>query len=162
MNSYERIMAAMRLKETDRVPMAEFVIDPSIYKALMPSATCQSDFEVAFGLDTVSVRANYPPIKDDGTVYTDEWGVTYKRNKEMVAHPISGPFPKDPDEEPDIDYFTPSRPDLEIRYAALPDNVKKFNTSNARSPLPPSYLTCVRAEVWDELQPFCSCLPMRT
>ena len=38
MNNYERVMAAMRVEQPDRVPVVELLIDPAIQQAICPGA----------------------------------------------------------------------------------------------------------------------------
>lgn len=92
MNSYERVMAALRFEEPDRVPVGEFMIHKNVYQALMPQAACQDDFVDAAGLDVVSARALYREVSGDDNYFLDEWGITYKRNNEQVPHNVKGPI----------------------------------------------------------------------
>jgi len=128
MNSYERMMTTLKLKEPDRVPIAEFVIDKKIYSKLMPEAKDQSDFEVMYGLDALGVRAFYKNTweAESGLEYIDEWGIRYQRNGEVVAHPIKGPIETIEDvRNYVVPAFTPER--LE----RLPELVKKYKGEKA-------------------------------
>ncbi len=89
MNSYQRIMLAIELKHPDRVPIVEFVIDPKVYKALVPGAKSQTDFEEYFDFDAVCCGVKFNKVKEnqDGSYY-DEWGVFYKPCQELIDHPV--------------------------------------------------------------------------
>lgn len=122
MNSYERVMATLQFKEPDRVPMAELLVDKRIYTALMPEAKEQCDFEEAFGLDVISTKAWYKTVWDKGPTFMDEWGITYQRNSEAVAHPIEGPLKK----PVAVESLVIPDPDAPERLGDLPRLVKRF------------------------------------
>ena len=93
MNSYERVKAALELEEPDRVPIMEFLIDPTVIKTICPQAKDQGDFEEIMELDAVCCGARFNKVceNSDGT-YVDEWGVFYKGGPEVASHPIKGPI----------------------------------------------------------------------
>jgi uroporphyrinogen decarboxylase len=128
MNGYERIMTAMALEQPDRVPIAEFLIDPKVYRALLPAATFQSDFEEHFDFDAVGCGAKFAVTRKntDGSYY-DEWDVLYKPSSELVDHPVKGPITS----LEDIDRYTPPDPDAPQRLGRLPELVKKFKGKRA-------------------------------
>lgn len=127
MNSYERVKAALSFQEPDRVPVAEFLIDKKVYTALMPEAKSQYDFDVAFDLDVLAARAYYKIASECGSTYTDEWGITYTRNKEMVAHPVAPLFT----EISDLYKLTIPDPDADYRLANLSQIVSDFKGERA-------------------------------
>ena len=48
MNSVERTGTALLLGQPDRVPIVEFLIDPSVYRAILPDTRDQSDFRTGW------------------------------------------------------------------------------------------------------------------
>ncbi|HET6454830.1 MAG TPA: hypothetical protein VFI02_10530, partial [Armatimonadota bacterium] len=77
MNSVERVHATLRLEQPDRVPVAEFIIDEKVARAIMPDMADIYDFMDRIGLDAVGCGALFRrDYRDDGT-FADEWGVTY-------------------------------------------------------------------------------------
>ncbi|MCK5156835.1 MAG: hypothetical protein KAQ69_10410 [Spirochaetales bacterium] len=129
MNSYERVMAALQLKEPDRVPVIEFIIDPHVVKGVCPEASDQHDFCDIMGLDSVCTRTQYDKVidNDDGT-YIDEWGVLYKTHElEVVSHPIKGPILT----IDDVNNYEPPDPNAAHRLADLPQMVKRFKGRKA-------------------------------
>lgn len=91
MNGYERIMTAIKLEKPDKVPIAEFVIDKNVYRHFFPNAQSQVELEIAWNLDAVSCGVVFLSQKDfGGGRFIDEWGVTYQRNSEQIAHPVQG------------------------------------------------------------------------
>lgn len=127
MNSYERIMRAMNIEETDIVPLSEFVIDKKVINALLPEAKFQNDFEEFFNLDTVCCQNAYLKISESGDSFTDEWGVLYKKNSEHVLLPIKGPI----ESFNDLKKFKPPDPDRSERLGRLPELVKKYKGQKA-------------------------------
>src|ERR1019366_8923454 len=93
MNSYERVMAALELKEPDRVPILEWAISPNVIKAISPQAKDQADFEEFMDLDAVCPIVQFRKVSEsrDGT-YTDEWGAIFRSSVEMIDHPLRGPI----------------------------------------------------------------------
>jgi uroporphyrinogen decarboxylase len=128
MNSYERVMTAMKRQRPDRVPLVEFVIDPKVYKALLPGAASQTDFEEHFDFDAVCCSASFEAVKRqaDGS-YLDEWGVWYKPTSEVVAHPVKGPIRT----MGDLQKYAPPDPDVPHRLGRLPELVAKYKNRKA-------------------------------
>ncbi len=127
MNSYERVMTSLKFQEPDRVPVAEFLIDKRVYTALMPEAREQYDFDVKFGLDVIAARAWYRIVSETGGTYTDEWGIVYTRNKEMVAHPVRPAY----EDTAFLKNFTVPDPDMPERLAGLPKMVANHRKERA-------------------------------
>ena len=48
MNGYQRVMSAMKLKEPDRVPISEFIIDKKVYNHFFPDAKNQTQLEIGW------------------------------------------------------------------------------------------------------------------
>ena len=129
MNSYERVRAALQLKEPDQVPIVEFIIDPHVIKGACPGANDQHDFADIMGLDSVCTRTQFDIVieNDDGT-YVDEWGVLYKKEElEVVSHPIKGPIQT----IDDLKNYEPPDPNAAHRLADLSHMVKRFKGRKA-------------------------------
>lgn len=128
MTSYERVKAALELKEPDRVPIVEFVIDPKVAKAACPGAENQTDFEEAMDLDGVCCGAQFNKVYENSDgMYTDEWGVTYKSGSEVVSHPIKGPIQN----MDDLKKYIPPDPGVPHRLGKLPELVHRFKGKKA-------------------------------
>ncbi|MHB1484247.1 MAG: uroporphyrinogen decarboxylase family protein [Saccharofermentanales bacterium] len=127
MNSYERIMLAMKLKQPDRVPISEFVIDEKVFKALVPGARYQSDLEDAYDLDTVTSYNRYLKISESRSSFTDEWGIIYKDNDENVLLPLEGPIKT----YADFLKYEPPDPDRPERLGRLVEFVGKYKKQKA-------------------------------
>ena len=125
MNSYERVMAAFRHEEADRVPITEFGVNSRVWK----EAGCSSlyEFQQKVDYDMLVVRIKYKPHDDDGTFYKDEWGITFKRNGEETGHSYVHPI-----EEPeDMDKLIIPPADDPYRFCYLEDAVKQYKGKKA-------------------------------
>lgn len=129
MNSVERVHAALRLEQPDRVPLLEFVIDEKVARAILPGMRDVPDFMDRMDLDGVGCGAYFAKVRenDDGT-YVDEWGVTYKSGgTEAVPHPLRGPI----ETMEDAGAYVPPDPDAPHRLGALPDIVARYKGKRA-------------------------------
>ncbi len=128
MNSYERFMLALNRQQPDRVPIAEFVIDPHVARAACPQANTQTEFEEIMDFDAVCCGPEYRKVRDQGDgSYVDEWGVTYRPGPEIQDHPVAGPIHSPADLD---DYVFPN-PDAPWRLNILPDLVRRFKHKKA-------------------------------
>lgn len=122
MNSKERIRCALELKEADRVPIGEFVIDPKVIARFGKGHEDVVDFALGEGLDLVGTMANFKTVETlaDGS-FIDEWGCTYKPSEDYVAHPIKGPIAS----QADLDKFEFPDPDAPHRLGGLEELIEK-------------------------------------
>jgi len=128
MNSYQRVMTALKREQPDRVPIVEWAISRKVIKALCPAADDQTDIEEMLDLDGVSTVAQYNKVSEnaDGT-YVDEWGVLYKPTPEEIDHPIRGPIRT----IEDLEKYVPPDPDAPQRLGKLPQLVARFKGKKA-------------------------------
>ena len=110
MTRRERLMAALQLRQPDRVPMFDFLFQKDIYEVLISrrpeSYNSRDAADCALALEHDGVWIPFggfsgfePEILDEKT-YIDEWGTTYKRDE--ASWPIDAP----------IDYPIKSRQDM--------------------------------------------------
>ncbi|HNT34151.1 MAG TPA: uroporphyrinogen decarboxylase family protein [bacterium] len=128
MNGLTRITTALRCGIPDRVPLLEFIIDPTVYRAIVPEAACQADFEEHFDFDAVGTGAKFRSVREnsDGT-YFDEWGVLYRRTSEVISHPLRGPV----ECMRDLEKWKGPDPDADHLYVALDSLVSRFKGQRA-------------------------------
>lgn len=128
MNSYERVMTAMRREQPDRIPILEFAIHPSVIARACPGATTQAEFEERMAFDAVCACHRFLPVKvnPDGTYY-DEWGVLYGPSTEIQDHPIRGPIRS----RDDLKRWRPPDADLPHRLGDLPALAARFKHRRA-------------------------------
>lgn len=97
MNGYERMMAAIRLREPDRVPIMEWSIHPNVIQGICPGGTIY-DLVEALDLDGIGVGGRHVPKhwETQDKVYVNPWGIKYGRTAEAYA-PIEGPIKTEED-----------------------------------------------------------------
>lgn len=128
MNSLERVRVALQGGQPDRVPVVEFVIDAGVAQRAVPGCRDAADCADRLDLDAVSGGAHFACVRTnpDGS-YVDEWGVTYRRGTEEVAHPIAGPLRT----LDDAQRYTPPDPQAPQRLGRLPDLVQRYRGRRA-------------------------------
>jgi uroporphyrinogen decarboxylase len=128
MDSVERVKAALRRDQPDRVPVVEFVVDPKVARMAVPGCRDVADCMDRLDMDGVGCGAHFASIREeaDGT-FVDEWGVTYKRNSEAVAHPLRGPIGSIDDARA----YTPPDPGAPGRLGQLPELVQRYKGRRA-------------------------------
>lgn len=128
MNSVERVHAALRLEQPDRVPMLEIVVDPKVAKAAVPGCQDVADCVDRLDMDGVGCGAFFQKITENpDNSFVDEWGVTYKPNAEFMPHPIAGPIKT----LQDAKAYTPPDPDAPHRLGQLPQLVERYRGRRA-------------------------------
>ncbi len=129
MNSLERVRTALHLGQPDRVPVIEFLIDPAVYRAILPDARDQADFMDRMDMDAVACTPDWLKVREgpDDT-FVDEWGVTYvSRGTEIVSHPVAGPVRS----MEDARAWEPPDPDAPHRLRTLRDLVARYKGERA-------------------------------
>ncbi len=129
MNSVERVLAALRREEPDRVPMMELLINPQVASAVVPDCLDGADCMDRLGMDVVAHLAlSFGVVEDreDGT-YVDEWGVTYAGTANAVGHPLHGPIAT----MEDLRRYEPPDPAAPGRLGILHDIVRRYKGRRA-------------------------------
>lgn len=128
MNSVERVHAALRLVQPDRVPVIEFVVDEKVARAAVPDCRDVADCMDRLDMDGVGCGAFFEKVRmePDGS-FVDEWGVQYKRSPEAVAHPHRGPI----ETIGDARAYEPPDPEAPGRLGKLPDLVARYKGKRA-------------------------------
>jgi len=128
MNSVERVHAALRLEQPDRVPVVEFVIDEKVARRAVPGCRDVADCMDRLDMDGVGCGARFAKVSEqaDGT-FVDEWGVTYKGNTEAVAHPLRGPIATPADARA----YAPPDPEAPDRLGQLPELIERYKGRRA-------------------------------
>jgi len=123
MTPRERVLAALRREEPDRVPIVEFVIDPKVVRAVAPGAADAAECMDRLGLDAVACGVRFERVEErpDGR-WIDEWGVLFGPGPEVIAHPIRGPIRS----MDDLRRYEPPDPDAPGRLGDLPSIVARY------------------------------------
>jgi len=127
MTSYQRVMTALSRGQPDRVPIVEFVIDPKVQRAILPTARDFGDVADFVDLDNVGCGAVFQRVSGDDNEWVDEWGVTYRPSTEVVKHPVKGPISS----LDDLRVYRPPDPDAPHRLGALPEFVRRYKGKRA-------------------------------
>lgn len=143
MNGYERIMAALRLEQPDRVPVFELIINEPVIKALYPDLSLedaqlergsqgiyqiQADFIEREDIDAITIFEDFRPKKQiDEKHYIDEWGISWQIPSSGIPYVVSHPIQK----EEDLDDYTSPDPDADYRLDTLKEAVKRFKGEKA-------------------------------
>ncbi len=123
----ERVAAALTGKPLDRVPIVEFVVDPSVALPLVPDAMDVADACDKLGLDNVGSGATFLKVSECGDEYVDEWGVRYRGGPQVVSHPLCGPIKS----RDDLAAWNPPDPDARFRIKVLQDMVARYKGRHA-------------------------------
>jgi len=128
MNSVERVLAALRRTQPDRVPVLEILIDEKVARVAVPGCRDMADCMDRLDMDGVGCGAQFLKVETlSDNMYVDEWGVTYRNNSEAVAHPIHGPIRT----LTDAKAYRPPDPDASHRLGLLPDLVRRYKGRRA-------------------------------
>jgi uroporphyrinogen decarboxylase len=127
MNAAERVLAALRRQQPDRVPIVESVIDEKVRRALFPQAAETGAFSDAIGLDGVGAGLEFRRHQETADCCFDEWGVYYRKSPEALSHPVRGPIAC----REDLKRYRPPDPDAPWRLGNLPDLVARYKGRKA-------------------------------
>jgi len=122
MNGYERIVAALELREPDQVPIMEWLIDPKVMEGLCPGSDYFGLVE-ELDLDGVPVGGHHFPKHHQSSeqALVDRWGVRWVRTVEAFA-PVEGAIKS----EADLERYTPPSPLDDDLIADLLEAVDRF------------------------------------
>ncbi len=125
MNSYERVITALRVKQPDRVPIVEWMIHPNVINAL-DSGLTEQEFMAKY-LDAISTW-QVMQEKDGGEeTVIDEWRVKRKYLGQRYAIPFAFPLQS----EEDLRYYQAPSPAETYRLDLLKEAVKKYKRDKA-------------------------------
>ncbi len=126
MNGLERMIAALRREQPDRVPVWELLIDRPVIEALHGDVKME-DFVAREGLDGITVFTNSKRkwINDD--TYENEWGMIWRVGDNGIPYLVEGPIKS----ERDLDNYHPPDPNAEYRYESVREAVKRFKGETA-------------------------------
>lgn len=127
MNGYERMMAALRREEPDKVPVWELIVNEPVINALYGDIGYE-DFVEKDDLDGITIFEDQRVTKQiSDAQFEDEWGILWTMEDNGVPYPSGGPIKT----EADLDKYTPPDPDADHRLDSLRSAVKRFKGERA-------------------------------
>ncbi|NQT86904.1 hypothetical protein HQ560_09080 [bacterium] len=121
MTSAERVMAALRREEPDRIPHFEWAVDRKVREALCPGSSYE-EFIVRIGWDAILASPNFTKEQVGENLWKNEWGITRMYTGEEDLFPVSGPIKT----MADLEKYEPPDPHAPGRYASLEGAVEQF------------------------------------
>lgn len=127
MDHTTRVFSALERREVDRVPLFEVVIDPKVYRALLPGSD-YFEFNDWIGLDVVSLNRsswdleNIEYIDPEKKLFRDRWGVLRALGPEQVPYPVRGPI----ESMDDLKNYNPPDPEDPSVLAGLDELVDRY------------------------------------
>ena len=110
MTGRERMIAALRREEPDRMPTLEWIISPKVIRA-MTGQDSEIEFIRQMGLDAIAIGTNMKKEKVDDRHFKDEWDITrvsYDDYPNAVGHPVQ--------DEADLKKIKMPDPDADYRF----------------------------------------------
>jgi uroporphyrinogen decarboxylase len=121
MTSAERVLAALRREEPDRIPHFEWIIDRRVRDAICPGASME-EFTVRMGLDAILTAPDFRKEPLGPGLTRSEWGMVMKDSGEehgvAVEHPIRT--------LDDLRAYRPPDPHAPGRYASVERTVARY------------------------------------
>ena len=125
MNSYERVISALRREQPDRVPIVEWMIHPNVINRLEPDIT-EQEF-MAKHLDAISTWQIMQEKDCGDDVVIDEWGIKRKYLGQRYGVPFEFPIKN----EQELENYQPPNPNERYRLDLLKEVVAKYKRNKA-------------------------------
>jgi len=126
MNSAERVMAALRREEPDRIPHFEWAVDRKVREELCPGSSYE-EFVVRMEWDAILASPNFKKEQVGPDLWKNEWGIVRKYTGEECLLPVEGPIKT----LRDLELYEPPDPLAEGRYGSIESAVEQFKGEKA-------------------------------
>lgn len=126
MNGRERMIAALRRNEPDRIPVWELLIDRPVIEGLHGEISYEQFIEIE-SLDGITVFTNSKKHWLNGDVYKNDWGMIWRVGKDGIPYLLEGPVKS----QRDLDTYQAPDPDAEYRFRSVREVVKRFKGEKA-------------------------------
>lgn len=127
MNGQERMMAALRREEPDRVPIWELIVNEPVIQALYGDISYE-DFVEEEDLDGVTIFEDFRVRKwINSNTYEDEWGITWRVKEHGIPYAVGHPIRS----AEDLQGWRPPDPDADFRLESLERAVDRFKGERA-------------------------------
>ncbi|MBN1418895.1 MAG: hypothetical protein JXP34_08970 [Planctomycetes bacterium] len=126
MTGRERVMAALRREEPDRIPHFEWAVDRKVREMLCPGAN-YTEFVVRMEWDAVLSSPDFAKEEVGPNLWKNEWGIVRKYTGEESPFPVSGPIAT----LEDLERYVPPDPHAPGRYRSIEATVARFKGDKA-------------------------------
>ncbi len=126
MTSAERVMAALRREEPDRIPHFEWAVDRKVREILCPGCSYE-EFVVRMDWDAILVAPNFAKEQVGPDLWKNEWGVVRQYTGEEDTFPVESPIKT----MEDLDRYEVPDPDAAGRYESIQAAVEQFKGDKA-------------------------------
>ncbi len=126
MTGRERVLAALRREEPDRIPHFEWAVDRKVREALCPGCG-YPEFAVRMGWDAVLAAPDFRKEQVGPDLHRNEWGIVRKYTGEESPFPVEAPIKT----LRDLERYRPPDPLAEGRYRSIEEVVARFKGEKA-------------------------------
>ncbi len=91
MTSAQRVIAALRNEEPDRVPHFEWILDRHVREAILPGCTME-EFTLRMGLDAILTQPDFRREQIDEGKFSNEYGIIFEQTEEEHVVAMKGPI----------------------------------------------------------------------
>ncbi len=91
MTSAERVMAALRREEPDRIPHFEWILDRHVREAILPGCSME-EFTLRMGLDAILTQPDFRREQVSQKRFRNEYGIVFERTEEEHVVAVQGPI----------------------------------------------------------------------
>ena len=126
MTSLERVVAALRREEPDRIPHFEWAVDRKVREILCPGCSYE-EFVVRMDWDAILTAPDFKKEQLEPNVFKNEWGITRRYTGEEDPFPVAGPIKT----LSDLERYVPPDPHAKSRYTSLDAVVQSFKGKKA-------------------------------
>lgn len=121
MTSAERVIAALRNEEPDRVPHFEWILDSHVREAILPGCDME-EFTLRMGLDAILTQPDFQREQVAESRYRNEYGIVYEQTEEEHVVAIEGPIAT----MDDLRKYEPPDPHAPHRFESLKKLVSRY------------------------------------
>jgi uroporphyrinogen decarboxylase len=127
MTSEERILRVLQLKEPDRVPHFEWLVDRRVREALCPDCKSSEEFALQMGHDAIVVDPIFKKERVGTDRWLSEWGYVTQDTPEEHGIEVESPIKT----MADFEEYIPPDPHAPGRFLAIENAVEKYRGDKA-------------------------------
>lgn len=126
MTGAQRVLAALRREEPDRIPHFEWAVDRKVREVLCPGCSYE-EFVVRMDWDAILVAPNFTKEQVGPDQWKNEWGVVRQYTGEEDTFPVESPIKT----LKDLERYEVPDPDAPGRYDSIRAAVEQFKGDKA-------------------------------